>query len=95
MGIGVVFGGVQSGFDFAGKLSANPYVLAFHITTVLIIVSLFFGILFLGGAKFLNRHFYNNEKKIWKIKLTVAGLLMLFTFAFGNFYLREFALLFE
>lgn len=94
MGIGIVFGDVESVWDFLGETKLNPYVLAFHLITVLMIISLFSWTLFFGGAKFLNKHFSNSEKGTWKIKLIYIVLLLILTLAFGKFYVREFALLF-
>jgi hypothetical protein len=56
MGIGVIFGNVQSMFDFFSVRSTNPFVWLFLITLVILWMFDFVWITFRGGAEFLVKH---------------------------------------
>ncbi len=56
MGIGCVFGGVPSFFDYFRPRDGNPFVLAFFASVFLIWILGTFWLLFRGGAEMLVKH---------------------------------------
>jgi hypothetical protein len=56
MGIGIVFGGVPSFFSFFGLNEGNPFVLAFHVSIIVLWILSIWWLYFKGGAEFLAKY---------------------------------------
>jgi hypothetical protein len=56
MGIGCIFGGVPSVFDFFHPRDGNPFVLAFYFSVLLVWILGTNWLLFRGGAEMLVKH---------------------------------------
>lgn len=56
MGIGILIGGTHSVFDYFDPRAGNPYVIAFHITIIILWALIIFWIYFADGAEFLVRY---------------------------------------
>ncbi len=56
MGLGVIVGGTRRVFDYFDPRSGNPYVLAFHVTIIVLWALFIFWIYLAGGAEFLIRY---------------------------------------
>ena len=56
MGIGLMVGGARSVFDYFDPRAGNPYVIAFHLTSLILWALLVFWIYLGGGAEFLVRY---------------------------------------
>jgi hypothetical protein len=88
MGIGTLFGGVPTMFDFFRPREGNPFVLAFFGSLVFLWIMGTFWILFRGGAEMLVKHpgFFNVDfksplmlKLFWLLCLA-AGIVGIITF---------------
>jgi hypothetical protein len=55
-GIGIVFGGVPSFFSYLTPREGNLFVLAFHVTIIVLWILTIWWIYFRGGAEFLVKH---------------------------------------
>lgn len=56
MGLGIIAGGTRGVFDYFDPRSGNPYVIAFHITILILWFLAIFWVYFAGGAEFLVRY---------------------------------------
>lgn len=56
MGLGIILGGTRSVFDYFDPRSGNPYVIAFHITGLVLWALTVFWVYIVGGAEFLVRY---------------------------------------
>jgi hypothetical protein len=90
MGIGCVFGGVPSVFDFFRPRDGNPFVLAFFASVILVWVLGTYWLVFRGGAEMLVKHpgLFNVDLKnpkvvklYWFLCLAggVAGMILMFS----------------
>ena len=55
-GIGTVFGGVPGFFSFFKPRDGNPFVLAFHVSIIILWILTIWWIYFQDGAEFLVKH---------------------------------------
>jgi hypothetical protein len=90
MGIGTLFGGVPTMFDFMRPRDGNPFVLAFFGSIFLLYIMGTFWLLFRGGAEMLIKHpgFIGGDfknplmlKLVWLLCLTggIIGIITFFT----------------
>src|SRR5215813_11393658 len=56
MGLGIIVGGTRGVFDYFEPRSGNPYVIAFHLTVLILWALIIFWVYLAGGAEFLIRY---------------------------------------
>ena len=56
MGLGIVVGGTGSVFEYIAPRSGNPYVIAFHLTAIILWALTMYWIYLARGAEFLITH---------------------------------------
>lgn len=78
MGIGILIGGVPSVFDFLKPCSGNPFVIAFHLTVILLVVGVACWVWFWGGAQGLIKIVEVRSPFILKLKFAGAVLFIFF-----------------
>jgi hypothetical protein len=82
MGIGILIGGVPGVFDFLRPCSGNPFVIAFHLTIILLVVGVASWVWFWGGAKALVPIF--EERSALTLKLYFAAAVLFIFFIEGS-----------
>jgi hypothetical protein len=80
MGSGIIFGGAQGVFDYLHVCSGNPFVAAFHLTIVLLVVTLSLWVVFFGGGAYLARYM---ERAPVVVKLQCVGVTLFVLFLVG------------
>lgn len=56
MGLGIMVGGTRGVFEYFDPRSGNPYVIAFHVTVIVLLALKIFWIYLAGGAEFLVKY---------------------------------------
>jgi hypothetical protein len=79
MGLGIMVGGTSSVFEYFDPRPGNPYVIAFHVTIIVLWALTIFWIYLAGGAEFLVKYpgVMNLEiKSPLVLKLLIALMLL-------------------
>ncbi|MBD0395870.1 MAG: hypothetical protein ICV52_19030 [Microcoleus sp. C1-bin4] len=77
MGIGILAGGVSDVFDYFYPRAGNPFVLAFHLSIIILWALSIYWIYFRGGAEFLVKHpGVVNIKSVLGFKVLFALMLL-------------------
>jgi hypothetical protein len=79
MGIGILSGRVSGVFNYFNPRAGNPFVLAFHLSLVILWVLSVYWIYFRGGAEFLVKHpglMNIDPKSALSLKLIFALMLL-------------------
>lgn len=79
MGLGIMVGGTRGVFEYFDPRSGNPYVIAFHVTGIVLLALEIFWIYLAGGAEFLVKYpgVMNVEIKSPLVLKLLIGLMIL------------------
>jgi hypothetical protein len=80
MGLGIMLGRVNGVFDYLHPCSGNLFVVAFHLTIVLLVATVTIWVLLLGGGAYLARYM---ERSPLIVKLQCVGATLFVVFLIG------------